>query len=407
MDETRSLLLVTHVPIRQGPNGPQIDEQTAAGIAQWCRHFDRVTYYGMLSEETGGSSSTSWVDTHTGILGERARLLTLPRAYGVGKMAKRYRQVRATLRAAIAEHRHLCFTVGSMIGDWPSIGALEAIRQKRDFAAWVDRIEPFIIRNKMIGASLKVRIAGEIILPVVEQCTRHILRHSTVALLQGGDSFNYYANSARNPHITYDTHTHVADQISPAALAAKQERALAGAPLNIVYVGRAASMKGPFDWLETLQRLHGAGVPFQATWIGDGPDLAAMRERVASSGLGGSVHLPGFENRREVLLDHLRASDLLLFCHKTPESARCLIESLVAGCPIAGYGTAYPRGLVEARGGGVFAPQNDVAGLAEQVMGLHNDRPALTSLLAGAAASGELYNEDAVYAHRAGLMRQG
>ncbi|WP_156349057.1 MULTISPECIES: hypothetical protein [unclassified Sphingomonas] len=40
MPGTASLLLVTHVFVRQGPRGVQIDDQTAAGIAQWRRHFD-------------------------------------------------------------------------------------------------------------------------------------------------------------------------------------------------------------------------------------------------------------------------------------------------------------------------------------------------------------------------------
>ena len=52
-------------------------------------------------------------------------------------------------------------------------------------------------------------------------------------------------------------------------------------------------------------------------------------------------------------------------------------------------------------------PQDDVAALAEQLVKLHKDRAALSQLLANAAESGKLYNEDAVYAHRAELMRLG
>lgn len=406
MQDSASLLLVTHVPIRQGPNGPQIDDQTAAGIAQWCRHFDRVTYYGIASDEaSAGSSSTAWVDTHQGILGERASLIALPRAYGIGRMAREYRAVRARLRSAIAEHRHLCFTVGNIIGDWPAVGALEAVRQQRRYSAWIDRVETFVIRNKVAHSPPK-RVAAEILLPMTQGVVRHILRHSSVALLQGGDTFDHYAAWSSHPHCTYDTHTHVADQIQPGALGEKQARVLSGAPLEIVYVGRAAAMKGPFDWIETLERLRARGIAFRATWVGDGPDLAAMQARVTRSGLGDAIELAGFEDRREVLLQGLRESDFLLFCHKTPESPRCLIEALVAGCPIVGYETAYPRGLVQARGGGVFAPQNDVVALAERVVRLHEDRPALAKLIADAAASGEQYNEDAVYAHRAELMKQ-
>lgn len=96
---------------------------------------------------------------------------------------------------------------------------------------------------------------------------------------------------------------------------------------------------------------------------------------------------------------------MLLFCHKTPESARCLIEALVSGCPLVGYDSAYARGLIEAHGGGVFTPPNDPNMLAEQVVMLDRDRPAFARLIAAAAASGQLYDEDSVYAHRARRMQ--
>lgn len=396
------MLLVTHVHLRQGPNGLQIDDQTAAGIAQWCRHFDRVTFTGIMTE---GASSSSWVDTETGAMGERAQLVALPSGYGVMPMLRAYAGVRHMLREAIAGHRHLCFTLGSVVGDWPFVAAMEAIRQGRRYAAWIDRVEPHVIRGQLARSPLK-RLAAEAMLPFTQTAIRHALRKSTVALLQGGDTFEYYARSAPDPHCTYDIHTHGDERITSEALTGKQARIRSGAPLEIVYVGRAAAMKGPFDWLDTLQRLHAAHVPFRATWVGDGPDLPAIRHRTDELGLTGVVALPGFEDRRAVLLARLKASDLLLFCHKTPESARCLIEALVCGCPIVGYGTAYPRGLVAREGGGLFAPQNDAAGLAEHLTRLHADRASLADLVGQAAASGRLYNEDAVYAHRAELMKR-
>lgn len=394
------MLLVTHVHLRQGPDGLQIDDQTAAGILQWCRHFDRVTFIGILTE---AASSSAWVDVAR--LGPQVRLVALPYGYGMKPMARAYAGVRRTLRQEIAGHRHLCFTLGSVVGDWPFIAALEAMRQGRRYAAWIDRVEPHVIRGQLAGSPLK-RLAAELVLPFTQTAIRYALRKSTVALLQGGDTFDYYARSAPDPHCTYDIHTHADEQITAEALAAKQARVRSGARLEIVYVGRAVAMKGPFDWLQTLQRLAQARVPFRATWIGDGPDLTAIRRRVEELGLGGCVALPGFENRREVLLERLKASDLLLFCHKTPESARCLIEALVCGCPIVGYGTAYPKGLVAQNGGGRFVPQNDAAALAALVTQLHADRAELGALIGQAAASGRAFTEDAVYAHRAELMKR-
>lgn len=407
LDDQASLLLVTHVSIRQGPYGPEVDEQTAAGIEQWCQHFDRVTFYGVESQANAISGgSASWVRTDEGLLGARARLVILPHAYTPRKMIRHYGAVRNELRQAVATHRHLCFTLGSIIGDWPTIAALEAIEQRRRYAAWIDRVEPFVIRNKLARAPLK-RLLAEMVMPFTQAAIRYVLRKSTVALLQGGDSFAYYARSASDPHCTYDTHTRCTEQISASALLRKQDRALAREPLKIVYVGRVAGMKGPFDWLACLARLHTQGIAFQACWIGDGPDLPALKAQVSRAGLNHVIDFPGFEGRRTHLLDRLQESDLLLFCHKTPESARCLIEALVSGCPIIGYDTAYPRGLTQTYGGGLFAPGHSIEKLADHVARLHHDRQALCQLMEAAALSGTLYNEDAVYAHRAALMRRG
>lgn len=402
-----SLLLVTHVALRTVNGRVLIDDQTAAGIAQWGRHFEAVTYYG-IAEDPGArhNSSSTWVDLKDLPGTGNCILAALPNAYAIGRTMRAYRAVRAILADEIARHRHLCFTPGGLVGDWPSLGAHEAIRQKRAYAAWLDVCEPQVLRNALAGAPPLKRLLREVKLAAVERNIRHLLRHSTVALLQGRDTFDAYATLAPDPHCTYDTHTGLADRITPDALAGKIARIRSGAPLNILYVGRAAPMKGPHDWLDTLESLAAGGVRFRATWIGDGPDLPAMRARVAGSALAPMVELPGFEGDRARLLARMRESDIMLFCHKTPESPRCLIESLVSGSPIVGYGSAYPRGLVEARGGGVFVPQHDPAALAACIGALDRDRQAFGHLIADAAASGTLYNEDDVYAHRAGLMKR-
>ena len=42
------------------------------------------------------------------------------------------------------------------------------------------------------------------------------------------------------------------------------------------------------------------------------------------------------------LLRELKARDVFVFCHKIPESPRCLIEALQCGVPIVGYKLLIP-----------------------------------------------------------------
>jgi glycosyltransferase involved in cell wall biosynthesis len=195
-----------------------------------------------------------------------------------------------------------------------------------------------------------------------------------------------------------------ADHISPSALDKKAQSVADGAPLRICYVGRATEMKGPMDWVRILHELNRCGVPFKATWIGNGSLLPAMRAEVTSRGLVDHVRLPGFSSDRDEIMAHLRGAAVFLFCHKTPESPRCLIEALSSGCPIVGYASAFARDLVAKRGGGEFVPVNDWQGLAEVVKRLDAERKSLVKLIRDASTSGQLFERDQAMQQRIDLL---
>lgn len=403
-----SLLLVNHVPLREGPGGsPLIDSQTARGIAQWCRHFDRVTFCGVVDgTERAGSSSSTWVDTREIERSERCKVVALPRAYRAGSMLRETRSAIRVLWPAIPRHAHLCFSFGGVIGDWPAIAALGAIRQRRTYVAWLDRVETDILLNKMTGAPMPLRLAVGAFVPVVERYNKFLLGRSSVALLRGGDTFEHYRGASSNPFRIDNSHLTADDMIEPEETTQKVARVMGGKPIEILYVGRANLMKGPLDWLDVLARLDQNGIPFTAKWIGDGPMLGEMRARVAASELSGKVELSGYEGDHGAILRAMRESDVFMFCHKTKESPRCLVEALCSGCALAGYDSAYPRGLVETYGGGRFTPKEDVDALAALIADLHRNRPELAQLVSDAARNGAQFTEDAIYANRARLMKQ-
>jgi glycosyltransferase involved in cell wall biosynthesis len=401
---SKSILLVTHVPVRLTSAGALIDEQTARGIKQWCRYFNKVTYIGIEEISPARVSSSTWVNLAEQPEAQRCALSALPNAYRIADMMRSLGAVRKLLRREIANHDLLCFTIGGLVGDWPAIAALGAIAQKRNYVAWIDRVEVEVIRRTLRGASLKRRLKYAAMLPLMGQYQRFILSRSETALLQGMDTFQHFNTSASNPHCIYDTHTTLADRINPVKLAEKQASIKAGGPLKIVYAGRAAAMKGTDHWLDVLTLLAERGVPFRARWIGDGPELQAMQLRVENTLLREKVVLSGFEPNHQVLLKALHESDMLLFCHKTAESPRCLIEALVCGCPLVGYESAYVSGMVHPAGGAALSRRNQVEALADMVEDLHQNRHRLADLVAAAAISGMRYDEDTVYQHRAKLM---
>jgi glycosyltransferase involved in cell wall biosynthesis len=233
---------------------------------------------------------------------------------------------------------------------------------------------------------------------------RAVIRRADLGLFHGRETFDAYARYCRRPEVVHDIHISESDHLDAAALREKTAGATTG-PLRICYVGRADAMKGPLDWVGVLERLRGAGVDFRAVWLGDGSQRPAMQARIAAVGLGERVSLPGFAEERGAVMTALRKAQVFLFCRKTPESPRCLIEALISGTPIVGYEGAFARDLIAAHGGGRLVPRDDVAGLAEVMRGLAENRGTLAALMGRAKADGAPFSAEAVFRHRSELIR--
>lgn len=397
-------LFVTAVRLRRGPRGLQIDDQTAAGLCRWAEHFRHVTFGGILiGQEKEEQTSVSWIDVEDLPCHDRLSFIELPFAYRITSFFKQYRATRRRLAEEIRKADHLCFTIGYLFGDWAAVAALAARSQGRRYAVWFDRVEHDVLRNDLPNLGFARRMKESLSLPVMIAYHHYLIRHSAVGLFQGRDTYNAYARHCSNPNVIYDVHMQKTDRIPAAELQAKLERIASGGPLRICYAGRMAPMKGPDDWIEAIGHATGAGVSLRARWLGDGPLFDRAKASIHEKGLDSGIVLEGYVSDRATLFSALRDSDLFVFCHKTPESPRCLIEALVCGCPIVGYRSAYPEGLVE-EGGGMMTPPHDPKALGQVIAGLDADRPALAELVRQAARAGERFDEETVYAHRARLV---
>ncbi len=399
-----TLLLVTAVRLRNGPNGLQLDDQTCAGIRRWAEHFRKVVFAGILLEgEQEDSTSTNWIDVETLPCAGQLKFLALPMSYRVGAFARGYREVRRRLAEEIKQAGHLCFTIGYLIGDWAAVAAQEALAQGRKYAVWFDRVEHQVLRNIVHTMPLKRQVKERATLLVMKHYHHYLTRRSSLALLQGMDTFSAYKRFSDNPACVYDVHTGPEDFASAADVRAKLLVIRAGGPLRIAYVGRATEMKGPIDWLDAVAGAVRSGVALQAVWLGDGPLLPAMRAHAQQLGISDRVSFEGFVGDRTHVLAAMRKAHIFLFCHKTPESPRCLIEALVSACPIVGYASDYAGGLI-ADSGGRLSPLNDVASLMASLVQLDADRSEFARLVEDAAVAGRRFDEEKLYRERAALI---
>jgi glycosyltransferase involved in cell wall biosynthesis len=118
------------------------------------------------------------------------------------------------------------------------------------------------------------------------------------------------------------------------------------------------------------------------------------------------VDTPGFVRDRAVLMSAIERAHLTVFTHVTPESPRCLLESLVAGTPIVGYENAFAVDLTQGEGGGSFVPIHDWQSLGARIVALAADRAQVQALIGQAAQNGRRFNDEAVFLERSRLIQK-
>lgn len=399
-----TLLIYAPVPLYAKDGILYQEDQACNGLRLWAENFANVLAIHPLAP---GDPPPAWVPLEDGVGTNMARIEIhpVPMAYRPDQFIRHLRPVRRQIRALIERADYMSFAIGGLFGDWGAVSCLEAHQMGRPFAVWTDRVESQVTRRAAESGSLRSRIRSGLYHRPMAWLERHVIGKATLGLFHGRDTFETYAPHCREPQLVHDIHLKARDHIPSDRREAKIAEAGSG-PLRLAYVGRADPPKGPLDWVAVTERLAAAGVDFRATWLGDGQDHAEMTARIAAAGLADRVAMPGHVTDRTTVLDTLRDAHLFLFCHKTQESPRCLIEALASATPIAGYGSAYSQDLISANGGGRLCPLDDVSALSNAIAGLAADRAELADLIARAGRDGAPFTDDAVFHHRSELIRE-
>jgi glycosyltransferase involved in cell wall biosynthesis len=409
-----SLFLVLPVPFRRDGETLLFESQACNGLNCWADNFARLIVACPIEPPVvtrKRKSSETYLPIDTIPARDRIEFVPLPWAHAVGEFAREYRQTRRLLADKIRQCQFLSFAIGGLTGNWAAVAGLAALRQGREFSVWTDSVEHEVVKKDYAGhdglKTLYRKIKNNLLIsPLTKHVHRYIVSRSALGLFHGRDCFDAYAPYCRNPQVVHNIHLKPSDQISQECLQAKIRRALAGDPLRLVYAGRATEIKGPMEWLRVLLELRNQGIPFHAAWLGDGPMLEKMRTEADRVGLGQCCSLAGNIAERAELLRFLQSSDVFVFCHKTPESPRCLIEGLISGNVLAGFDSAYPRDLLEGLAGRLLVPQLDTTRLAARIAQLHFNRVELSELLRSCAWLGTKYSDEVVFRHRSELIKR-
>lgn len=399
----RRLLIYAPVPLYRFDDELFVERQAINGLRLWACHFSEVISMMPVVDAPPPAGWLPMLENQEAL--DRVRIEPLPTAYRPDQFLRALPATKRKIADLIQQAEYLSFAIGGLFGDWGAVSAFVAHQQKRRFAVWTDRVESEVLRQDLKDPQWRNRFRARLTYRPMVMLERKVVKMADLGLFHGKDTFDTYSPYSSNPHLVHDIHIRADDHIPAERLAQKIETVAEG-PLRIVYAGRADGMKGPLDWIAVLERLHVMGVDFRATWLGAGEALDQMRARVTRAGLSEQVFLPGFVSAHDQVLETLRDAHVFMFCHKTPESPRCLIETLCNGTPIVGYEGAYAQDLISGHGGGKLVPMNDVEALTHEIAHLAANRADTGRLIAQARADGVPFTDENVFEHRAQLIKE-
>jgi glycosyltransferase involved in cell wall biosynthesis len=229
-----------------------------------------------------------------------------------------------------------------------------------------------------------------------------IISRAWIGLFHGMDCFEAYHRWSKRPFVTHNIALEKENAITEAILNSRLSTNVS-TKLQFVYAGRVHVDKGVFDWIEVFTRLNNLGLDFSAVWFGDGPQRDDAIRMVAARKLESKVSFPGALDQLEVI-ESLKRSDAFVFCHKTKESPRCLIEALLCGLPLVGYGSDYSQDLIKENSGGMLSPPGDVLELVNSLVTI-SDRPTLRKVSERAFRDARRFTIEHIFQSRAQLMK--
>ena len=154
---------------------------------------------------------------------------------------------------------------------------------------------------------------------------------------------------------------------------------------HVLCVGRLVEKKGFIVLVDALAILRDAGVPFDATFVGEGEDRTVIEARIAELGLSDRITLVGAQDQERVREYLARATVMCLPCRIGEDGNRdalptTLIESQAMGLPcVSTPVTGIPEILAHGNAG-VIVPENDVQATAHALRDLLANRDRRTRI---------------------------
>lgn len=154
----------------------------------------------------------------------------------------------------------------------------------------------------------------------------------------------------------------------------------------MLFVGQHRWEKNVKLIIEGLSRIQKMGKPFQAVFIGSGPEANEMKQLVNRLGLSREVSFKGIIKEREVLKSYYAICDLFLFPSLYDTASLVMREAAAFNVPsILVRGSSTSKGVTDTENG--FLIENTDEDFAAKIASLMDDPQAITTAGLGARKS--------------------
>lgn len=140
--------------------------------------------------------------------------------------------------------------------------------------------------------------------------------------------------------------------------------------LNVLYVGRIQqALKRVFDLVDIFGGLQLRSCAFNATVIGDGPDLQALKDLIKKRGLSKNVRFTGYQPPDRVRQEY-QNHDILLNVSDIEGTPRVVLEAMRAGCIPVCSNLSYTELLIDSGRNGFVCPVGDANAFCDTIVNI-------------------------------------
>jgi colanic acid/amylovoran biosynthesis glycosyltransferase len=211
-----------------------------------------------------------------------------------------------------------------------------------------------------------------------ERLRRYLIGISAGLQCNGVPTYSAYREMCSDALLFFDNRVKHFDIITSERLAQKADEVRVGKPLRLVFGGRFVPMKGVLQLPEVARHLRQAGIPFELSIYGAGPEESKLRAAIARYALEDQVSIfPPIDFDKGWVPFLKQAADLFVCCHMQGDPSSTYSEVMACGVPVAGYDNEALKGIVELSGSGFLAPMGASKVLASVIADLHRGRDRL------------------------------